>query len=404
MSTQPLTGITIIEAGSYITVPLASMMLADLGANVIKVERPGGGDPFRRFNGGTYRAYFRSANRSKRSVVVDLKRPEGQEIFRKLCKTADMVIENNRPGVMDKLGLGYDSLSKLNPKLVYCSVTGYGPDGPYQDRPAFDTVGQAMGGLLSLMVDPENPRLTGAAFGDGVTGMYACYAALAGLMQRERTGKGCRVETNMLAASMSFLEFWFVDYYSTKLLPNMYRKSAVNLSFALRASDGKMLIIHLSSLPKFWEGLLKATGLPELATDPRFAVRKDRIDNYELLRTTLIPVFARQPRSYWMAELEKNDVPFAPIYTFDEQESDPQVQHLGLLYDLKHPTLKDPENNVTKMLKRPVWIDGETGFEQAVAPPLLGEHTHSVLKDLGYSDADLERLEKAEIIEHYKEP
>lgn len=399
---QPLSGITILEAGAYITVPYAAMMLADLGANVIKIERPGGGDPFRRFNGGTYRAHFRSANRTKRSVVVDLKKPEGREIFKRMALKADMVIENNRPGVMDELGLGYDALSPLNPRLIYCSVTGFGPDGPYRDRPAFDTVGQAMSGLLSLMVDPENPRLTGTTAGDCVTGMYACQAALAGVLQRYQTGKGCRVETNMLAASMAFLEFWFVEYYDTKILPDMYRKSAVNTSFAMRGSDGKMFAIHLSSLPKFWEGLLKTVNMPELGTDPRFARRSERTEHYEELRQILVKAFAVQPRAHWLAELEKNDVPFAPIYTFDEHEHDPQVQHLGLMYDMVHPTLTDPRDKITKMLKRPIWIDGQTDTEHAVPPPLLGEHTHAVLSEFGYSEAELAGLEKAGIIENYQ--
>ena len=396
---QPLSGMTVIEAGAYITAPYAAMMLADMGAQVIKVERPGGGDPFRRFDGDTYRPYFRSANRTKKSVVVDIRKPEGKEIFRKLAAGADLIIENNRPGVMDKLGLGYEELSKLNSRLVYCSITGFGNEGPYRDRPAFDTVGQALSGLLSLQVDPENPRLTGAAVGDGVTGLYACYAALSGLMQRERTGKGCRVETSMLAAGMSFLEFWFVDYYANKVLPNMYRKSQINLSFGLRASDGKMLIIHLSSLPKFWEGLLIAIEAPQFATDPRFSTRPNRIENYELLRAELSAIFSRRPRAYWLEVLTANDIPNAPIYTFDEHASDPQVKHLGLLYELKH---KNPKADPTTMLKRAVLIDGQTGFEDAVAPPLLGEHTFEVLKSYGYSDADLEKLATAAIIERYK--
>lgn len=402
MLAQPLSGMTIIEVGSYITAPYCAMMLADMGANVIKVERPGGGDPYRRFNGGTYRAYFRASNRSKRSIVIDLKKPEGREIFRKLASTADMVLENNRHGVMDEMGLGYEDLIKLNPRLVYCSITGFGPDGPYRDRPAFDTVGQAISGLLSLMVDPKDPQLTGAAVGDCVTGLYAVYAAMGGLMQRERTGKGCRVETNMLAASMAFLEFWFVDYYSTHKLPTLYQKSQVSQGFALRCSDEKMLVIHLSSLPKFWEGLLKATARPDLAQDPRFSTRPNRIENYLVLRGVLQQIFEQHPRSYWMQALEKNDVPFAPIYSFDEHINDPQVQHLGLMYQIKHPTLTDPENSVTTALKRPVWIDGETGFEDARPAPLLGEHTADVLRELGYSEADVKRLQETEIVERYQ--
>ncbi len=397
---KPLSGMTVIEAGAYITVPYAAMMLADMGAEVIKVERPGGGDPFRRFDGNTYRPYFRAVNRTKKSVVVDITTAEGKKIFRKLAANADLVIENNRPGVMDRLGLGYDELCKLNSRLVYCSVTGFGNEGPYRDRPAFDTVGQALSGLLSLYVDPENPRLTGAAIGDGVTGLYACHAALAGLMQRERTGTGCRVETNMMSASMSFLEFWFVNYYADKILPDMYRKSQINLSFGLRASDGKMLIIHLSSLPKFWEGLLVAIEAPQFATDARFSTRPNRIENYELLRAELSAIFSRRPRDHWLKVLTANDIPNAPIYTFDEPASDPQVKHLGLFYELKH---KNPKADPTTMLKRPVWIDGQTGHEDALAPPLLGEHTFEVLKRHGYSDSDLEKLTKSAIIEPCKD-
>lgn len=393
---SPLSGMTVIEVGSYIAAPYAGMMLADMGAEVIKVERPGGGDPFRRVAGNSYSPHFRSVNRTKKSIVVDLSRPEGKEVICKLAKRADLFLENNRAGVMDKLSLGFESLRKLNPRLVYCSVTGFGTSGPYRDRPSFDTVGQAMSGLLSLYVDPQNPRLTGAAIADGVTGLYACYAALSGLIQRERSGKGCLVETSMISASMSFAELWFVDYYASKVRPDMYRGSQVSQAFALRSSDAKMFIIHVSTLAQFWESLLKAIETPQLATDPRFSTRPNRVENYEVLRAELATIFSRRPRSHWMAVLADNGVPFSPIYKFDEVAFDPQVQHMELFYELKHT---NPKADPTTMLKRAVRIDGQTDFEHAYAPPLLGEHTSDVLKGLGYSDSDIDSLEKAKVIE-----
>jgi len=226
-----------------------------------------------------------------------------------------------------------------------------------------------------------------------VTALYACYASLSGLMQRERSGKGCRVETSMVAAGMSFCEMWFTSYYADRTVPDMYRRSAVSQSFALRTSDAKLLIIHLSSLPKFWESLLKAIQAPGLAEDPRFATRPDRIRNYEILRVVLGEIFARQSRSHWMNALAEHGVPFSPIYGFDEVASDPQVAHMDLFHELQHP-----RGPATTALKRPVRIDGQTGFEQAYAPPLLGEHTREVLQSIGYSGIQMDELEKSGVI------
>lgn len=388
----PLSGITVIEAGSYVAIPFAGQLLADLGAQVIKIERPGG-DPYRGGGPDNYRSSFRAVNRSKKSVIVDITKPEGRQVFRKLAAKADVVIENNRAGYMDKLGLGYDELGKLNARLVYCSVTGFGTSGPYRDRPSFDTVGQAMSGLLSLYIDPQRPRLAGAAIADQVTAMYACYGSLAALMQRERTGKGCRVETSMLAAGLSFSEMWFTGFKADKAVPGLYERSSASQSFAFRASDAKLLVIHLSSRPKFWESLLVAIDSPQLGADPRFSTRPNRIANYEALRVELAAIFERRPRSHWMTALADNGVPFAPIYSFDQIESDPQVQHMDLFLELKHPRA-DP----TAMVKRPVRLDGDTGHAEAFAPPLLGEHTNEVLKQFGYSEAELEALENSEAI------
>jgi crotonobetainyl-CoA:carnitine CoA-transferase CaiB-like acyl-CoA transferase len=390
---QPLTGTRVLEIGSFITAPYAAMMLADLGAEIIKVERPGAGDPFRSFKGGTYSPHFRGYNRSKKSITLNLMKPEGRRVVEQLAQDTDVVLENFRPGYMDEIGLGYEALAKTNPRLIYCSITGFGADGPYRARPSYDTVGQGLSGVLSLYVDAGNSRLTGTAISDSVTGMYACYAVLGGLLLRERTGRGVRVETNMLATTMSFIEMWFTERALTGGNPGPFRKSEVNQSFALRCSDGKLVAIHLSSPPKFWEGLVAATGSAEFANDPRFKDRMSRVEKYEELRSELSAIFSKHPRSYWLTKLEENDVPFAPVYNLEEAENDPQVQFLGLLRDVVHPV-----EGPTRVLGRPVWYDGDRGTEALFAPPQVGEHSAEILASLNYSAEAIEQFRAQKII------
>jgi len=390
---QPLTGTRVLELGSFVTAPQASMMLADLGAEVIKIERPRGGDPFRAFKGGLYSPHFRSHNRTKKSMTLDLNKPQGKALFERMLPEADVLVENYRAGFMDEIGLGYERLKTLNPRLVYCAITGFGPDGPYRDRPSYDTVGQALSGLLSMHVPADNPRVTGLAYSDSVTGQYAAYGILGGLLQRERTGKGVLVEVNMIAATMSFLETFLIDCWLTGDVPTPYRKSEVNTSFALPCADGKLVAIHLSSPEKFWDGLVAATGHPELGTDPRFAERMGRVANYEALRGELNAIFKQRPRSYWLAKLEEHDVPFAPVYDLGEVQHDPQVRHIGHIRDVAHPT-----EGTTRLLSRPVWYDGNNGGEGVTAPPTLGEHTDQVLTSFGYSAKAIAQLRSEKVI------
>jgi crotonobetainyl-CoA:carnitine CoA-transferase CaiB-like acyl-CoA transferase len=389
---QPLAGIRVIEAGSFITAPLAAMLLADLGAEIIKIERPGAGDPFRSFKGGLYGPHFRAHNRNKRSVSLDITHAAGKAVVTRIVERSDVLIENFRPGWMEKAGLGYEAMSGLNPRLIYCSITGFGANGPYRDRPSYDTVGQALSGFLSLSVDPANPQLTGTAASDAVTGMYACYGILGALMMRERTGRGTRVETTMLNATIAFIETWFVEYFLTGGVPGIHHKSRVNQSFAMRCADGKLIALHLSSPPKFWDSLLTAIEAPQLAADQRFSLRMSRIDHYEELRRELASIFARFPRAHWTERLEKNDVPFAPIYMLDEVPDDPQVSFMGLFQDLAHPT-----EGVTRMVRRPVAY-GADDEVPASAPPTLGEHTEVVLTEFGYTTAEIERMRRDKVI------
>ncbi|HUY20091.1 MAG TPA: CaiB/BaiF CoA-transferase family protein [Candidatus Binataceae bacterium] len=389
---QPLSGVCVVEVGSFITAPFAAMLLADLGAEIIKVERPGTGDPFRSFKGGLYSHHFRAYNRSKRSLSLDITQSAGKAMLKRLVERADVLIENFRPGWMDRAGLGYEALSGVNPRLIYCSITGFGASGPYRDRPSYDTVGQALSGFLSLYVDPDNPQLTGTAASDAVTGMYACYGILGALMMREKTGRGTRLETTMLNATMAFIETWFVEYFLTGVAPGIHHKSRVNQSFAMRCADGKLIALHLSSPPKFWESLLSAIEAPQLATDQRFSSRMARIEHYEELSRELAAIFARQRRAHWTARLEENDVPFAPIYSLDEVPGDPQVSFMGIFQDLVHPT-----EGTTRIVRRPVAY-GEGREFAASAPPVLGEHTDAILAELDYTPTEIAQMRADKII------
>jgi formyl-CoA transferase len=390
--TQVLKGIRVVELGTIITAPLAGMMLADLGAEVIKVEHPDGGDPFRSFRGGLYSPHFTAYNRGKRSIKLDLRTEEGRKVLLKLLERADVLTENYRAGVMERLNLGPDALRTANARLIHCSITGFGATGPYSARPAYDNVGLALSGIASLLLDPNEPQATGPTIPDNATGMYACYGILGALYERERTGKGRRIEVNMLEAAISFIPDPFANHTRMGIHNDPLTRVASSHSFSFRCADGKLLAVHLSSQPKFWEGLLTVLKRPELADDARFKTRELRIGNFSELTRILGEVVAQRPRAEWMTLLEQNDVPFAPVHTIADVIDDPQVRHLETFHTLKHPT----EGEITA-IRRPVRIDGSRDGADLPAPT-LGQHTAEVLQELGYSDADAAALRAAKAI------
>src|SRR5579872_1524730 len=336
---QALTGITVLEFANYVSGPYAGMMLADLGAEVIKIEAPGGGDPFRGWGAADYSATFGSVNRNKKSIILDLKAPEGHAAALGLAKTADVLIENFRPGAMARLGLDFESLKKINPRLVYLSITGFGSTGPYLDHAGYDTVGQAMSGLLSVLTNLDKPEPMGISLSDHLTGMMAAYGVLGALMARERTGRGQRVETSLLAATIAFLGENAARFFETGNRPTRETRARSAQVYAFRDREGRGFVVHLSSPAKFWQGLTVTVGHPEWQQDPRYRTKKDRQQNYQELREALVQIFATREREHWLALLHENDVPSAPIYTLDEVFSDPQVKHLGLKRELPHPKL-----------------------------------------------------------------
>jgi len=389
--TAVLQGVRVVELGTMITAPLAGMMLADLGAEVIKVEPPTG-DPFRSFRGGQYSPHFVAYNRGKRSVKLDLRQDAGRDVALKLIAGADILLENYRAGVLTRLGLGPDVLQKANSKLIHCSITGFGADGPYSERPAYDMVGLALSGIASLMLDPKAPQTSGPTIPDNATGMFACSGILGALYERTRTGKGRRVEINMLEAAIAFIPDPFANHTQLGIKNDPITRVASSHSFAFRCADGKLLAVQLSSQPKFWEGLLASIGRPELAQDSRFATRDVRIENFVELTKVLAESFVTKPRLHWMGLLEANDVPFAPVHNIEDVADDPQVQHLGTFHTLKHPT----EGDIVA-IHRPVTIDGAR--EQHNLPaPTLGQHTGAVLVELGYSSGDIAKLKDAKVI------
>jgi formyl-CoA transferase len=389
--TAVLKGVSVLDLGTMITAPLAGMMLADLGADVLKIEHPQGGDPFRSFRSGLYSPHFVAYNRGKRSIKLDLRSDDGRKILLELLARADVLIENYRAGVMERLGLTADVLQQANPRLIHCSITGFGTSGPYSARPAYDMVGQALSGIASLFLDPERPEAAGPTIPDNATGMYACYGILGALYERERTGRGRRIDLNMLEASIAFMPDPFANHVRLGIANDRLTRVASSHSFAFRCADGRLLAVHLSSQPKFWEALCGVLERADLIADERFRTRELRIRNYRELSAVLAEVAVKRPRSEWMTRLEAADVPFAPVQTIADVIEDPQVAHLGTFYEEQHPT-----EGRNLGIHRPVLIDGA---RDKVAPaPTLGEHTDAVLMDLGYGKGDIERLRAASVI------
>ena len=381
-----LTGIKIIEIASYVTGPFASQLLADMGADVVKIEEPKRGDPFRGWGEKNYSATFCSLNRNKRSLTLDLRHDQAREIVLKLAAQADVLIQNFRPGVMEKRGLGYEDIRKVNSKLVYCSISGFGSRGPYRDMPGYDTIGQARSGLLSLLTDPGKPQGMGISFSDHLTGMYACYGVLAALMNRMLTGQGQLVETSLLRASVSFIAENAARYFETGHVPRRQHRTTTAGVFAFVDQQDLPFILHMSSPDKFWNALFKVVGRPEWSNDQRFNNRQGRIANYDNLSEALQEVFKRGRREEWLKQLIDNDVPAAPLNTLDEVFDDLQVREYGFPQVITHPKMGDVKmvGNALDMSRTPPTI--------SKAPPILGEHADEILSSLGYDTAAIKAL------------
>jgi crotonobetainyl-CoA:carnitine CoA-transferase CaiB-like acyl-CoA transferase len=374
--TKILKDVRVVELGTYITGPAAGMHLADLGADVIKVERPETGDPFRAFKGGLYSPHYQTYNRNKRSIALDTTKPDDRAVFHDLIATADVFIQNFRPGVAERLGAGFEELQRINPGLVYCAITGFGQSGPSRDRPAYDTVAQAASAYLRLLTPPANPRVIGPAIADAVTGHYAALGIVAAMLERVKTGKGRRLDISMLEAMCHFNLDSFTHYFSVGEVMGPLSRPMVSQSYTFACSDGKWIAIHLSSPPKFWEGLVASVGKPELLKDPRFAERAARINHQQELIDVLTPVFATKTRDQWCDILLENEVPHSPAYDSNEALEDPQAQHLHIAVEAEHPQMGH-----FKTVRPPYNFDGEADLD-VVPPPTLDEHGAEIRAEL----------------------
>jgi crotonobetainyl-CoA:carnitine CoA-transferase CaiB-like acyl-CoA transferase len=376
-----LQGVRVLEMGTFITGPAAGMLLADMGADVVKIEQPGAGDPFRAFKGGLYSPHFQTYNRNKRSITLNTKEPADLEAFDKLIAEADVFIQNFRPGVAERLKVDAARLQAINPKLIYVSISGFGPSGPGRDRPAFDTVAQAASGFLRLLVNPEHPRVVGPAIADSITGFYAAYGALGALHERHRTGKGRLVEVSMLEAMCHFNLDDFTHYFSEGEVMGPYSRPHVSQSYVFECSDGGWIALHMSSPVKFWEGLAEAVGLPDMLQRPEFADRPARIANYEQVVGLLAPIFKSRPRDEWVQRLGALEVPHSPVFSSEEVVASDQVKHLGIEVRGEHEQMGE-----FRTIRFPVSFDGERATS-VVPPPVLGEHNDEVLRERAASES-----------------
>ena len=376
MTARPLAGVTVLEMGTFITGPAAGMLLADLGADVIKVEQPVTGDPFRSFKGGLYAPHFQTYNRNKRSITIDPKQPKDLAILDQLVATADVFIQNFRPGVADRLNVDAARLQAINPSLVYASISGFGSEGPDRDRPAFDTVAQAASGFLRLLVNPEHPRVVGPAIADAMTGFYTALGILAALNERHTTGKGRVVETSMFEAMCHFNLDDFTHLLSADQVMGPYSRPHVSQSYVFQCADGKWLALHMSSPPKFWENLAAAVGKPDMMSLPAFASRDARIAHYEDVVAYLAPIFAMKTRAEWTAELTRLEVPNSAVLDSTEVLATEQAKVLGI--EVSDP---DGPHGPFRTIRFPLSFDGER-MDSVTAPPVLGADDADVRRSI----------------------
>lgn len=388
---MPLSHVKVVDLTRVLSGPFAAMILADMGASVIKIERPGTGDDSRAF--GPFQkdesAYFMNINRNKKSICVDLKSEGGKEVFRRLVKDADVVLENFRPGTMNRMGLGYDELKKLNPRLIYASISGFGNTGPYSERAAYDIIVQAMSGLMSVTGEAGGtPVRVGVSVGDLVAALYGVIGILTALVHRDRTGEGQSVDVAMLDSQVSFLENavarYFVNGENPKPIGNRHPSIVPFESFS---SSDSSLVIAVGN-DGLWRTFCDCLGKPDLARDPRFSSNRLRNENYNHLKALLDAEFKTRTTAEWVAALDGAGIPCSPINTIREVVSHPQLAAREMFMELKHP-----KAGKTTVIGVPVKLGSTPGSVRTPAPT-LGQHGREILGGLGYSDEAIGELER----------
>ncbi len=393
---RPLEGLVILDMTRVLAGPFAAMMFADMGADVIKIERPDGGDDTRAyppFQKGES-AYFMSLNRGKKSVTLNLKDPRGKEILKELAKKSDALIENFKPGTMDKLGLGYDDLKKVNPRLIYAASSGFGQTGPYSSRPAYDLIIQGMGGMMSVTgPDKDTPTKVGSSVADIFAGLFTVIGILSAVNVRNKTGRGQLVDVAMLDCMVAVLENAISRYLVSGEIPHPIgnRHPSISPFTTLATSDGAMNVAVGNDA--IWGRLCDVLGMEEEKTDPRFADNAARVENFDALKKILEEHTKKNTTEHWLREFEAVNIPSGPINDIAHVVNDPQVLARKMIVDVVHPVA-----GAMKIPGVPIKFS-DTPAEIEAPAPLLGENTENVLTSfLGLSHEDYEKLKKDGVV------
>ncbi|HZI51662.1 MAG TPA: CoA transferase [Terriglobia bacterium] len=393
---RPLDDLFVVDLSRILSGPICSMMLGDMGARIIKVEPPPHGDDSRMWGPpfvGGISTYFHSINRGKKSLGLNLKKDDGKRILWDLIDRADVVLENFRPGVLTGLGFGYDAVKNRNPRVIYCSISGFGQTGPYKDRPGYDVIAQGEGGLMDLTGYPDQPPAkVGTSISDIVTGMYACQGILLALLARQRSQKGQFIDISLLDSTLSLLTYQSLMYFTTGRAPARMgtRHPSIVPYECFQVRDG-FLNIGVTN-QKQWSAFCRVLALPELESDPRFATMTERLAHYEVLKEIISPRLLKMTRLEAMDALAEVEIPVGPVNTLAEVLEDPQIQAREMIRELTHP-----EYGPIRQLGLPIKMSDTPGMVEG-PPPVFGEHNEEILGMLGYSRERIEEWKERGIV------